>query len=353
MSKRELNIPLHSLSVLSLATGCRDGQDGAEPPSLPKFPPGALPCPEPPPWGDPKNLWRPVVPPQPNPAPARPLTCLNSLPRSRWRRQPRPAGHSPCPRSCSPSGCRSRRPPKPSRSCGWHRAALQQRGSCHRRGQGEAAWRLLAAPQSPRWRRSPPAAHPGGSLWQPRLPRRIKRGDKEGTRLRTGQEAATKLVPKVLWPRSLLGASELQGPRSPPWVPGSFPTFPVAMGTPKEEPGSLLDALPGLAEPRGGRRTRQPRAESPRPARGRIPGFPRARIQPRGERDIPGRSSPWSSSRHRRDGVEGLRLPGGTPELRRGSAEAARPPRRRAKRRFMRTPTRDWTAWRKPSGSWK
>lgn len=285
-------------------------------------------------------MWRPVVPPQANPAAAWPLTCLNSLPRSRWRRQPRPAGRSPCPRSCSPSGCRSRRPPKPSRSCGRRRAAQHQQGSCHPRGQREAVWRLPAAPQSPRWHgnprqpRSPPAAHPGRFPWQPRLSRGIKWGDKEGTRLRTlpaGQEAVAGLVPRVPRLRSLLGAAgkvpELQRPRSPPRVPGSFPKFPLALGTPKEEPGSLPDTQLGLPKLRGGRRAL-------RPARGHSPEFPRAGTQPRGQRDLPGRSSrPWSGSRpapapprHRRDGTEGLRLPGAAPERRgrrqRGSAEA-------------------------------
>lgn len=235
-------------------------------------------------------------------------------------------------------------------------------------------WRLLAAPQNPRCHRdpvqprSPPAAHPGGSLRQParpRLSRGIKRGDKEGTRLWTlpaGQEAAAGLVPKVLGLRSLLGARrevpELRRPRCPPSVPGSFPKFPAM----RKEPGSLLDTLPGLPKPRGERRARQPP-----PARCHIPGLPQAGIQPCGERRIPGRSSPRSrflpapaTPRHLRDGMEGLRLLRGTPERggrrQRGSAEATCPPgtpRPRAKRRFMRTPTRDWTAWRKPSASWK
>lgn len=84
-------------------------------------------------------------------------------------------------------------------------------------------WPLLAAPQNPRnaLRLLSP---PGSSLWRPRLSPGIKCGGEEGTRLwalPAGQEEVTKLVPKVLWLLSLLGAAGkvlelLRRARSPP-----------------------------------------------------------------------------------------------------------------------------------------
>lgn len=104
--------------------------------------------------GDP-SVWGHTVPPAaPRVVPSLPrlLISLNSLPRRRWPR--RGAGLSPSRRSCSPSGCRNRRPPKPRRRF-WWKGAARSAGTCpaarqeswHPSGEGNAVC-PLAPPKS-------------------------------------------------------------------------------------------------------------------------------------------------------------------------------------------------------------